>query len=138
MTPVGSIKKRGNRTVVMNRDGEFEASIPFSEVREFINGYFLKWNVGRSIHENGDEYVFTSYEDFIRAAYYILLRKGRVPKEEAAKTALLLKINEVDAVVGGLFLRLYIARSNGDEDAYRRAVEIYVDIAKTYARLAGL
>jgi hypothetical protein len=61
-----------------------------------------------------------------------------VPKEEAAKTALLLKINEVDAVVGGLFLRLYIARSNGDEDAYRRAVEIYVDIAKTYARLAGL
>ena len=138
MTPVGSIKKRGNKTVVANRDGVFETSIPFSEIREFINGDFLRWKVGRTIHENGDEYVFTSYEDFNRAAYYILLRKGRLNREEAAKAALELKSNEVEAVVGGLFLRLYIYRDVGDEDAYRRAVDIYVDIAKAYAKLATL
>ena len=138
MPPVGVIKKRGSKTVVVNSDGEFEATIPFSEIREFITGGFLRWKVGRSIHENGDEYVFTSYEDFVRAAYYVLLRKGRVSREEAAKAALLLKLNEVDAVVGGLFLRLYIYKSSGDVDACRRAVVLYVDIAKAYARLAGL
>jgi len=138
MTPVGSIKKRGNKTVVVNRDGEFETSIPFSEIREFITSGFLKWKVGRTIYENGDEYIFTSYEDFNRAAYYILLRKGRLNREEAAKAALRLKSNEVEAVVGGLFLRLCIYRSMGDEDAYRRAVDIFVDIAKSYAELADL
>jgi len=135
MAPVGSIKKRGNKTVVANKDGEFEASIPFAEVREFINGDFLRWKVGRTIHENGDEYVFTSYEDFNRAAYYVLLRKGRTPKEEAAKAALRIYGNEVEAVVGGLFLRIYIAKSNGDEDSYRRVVDAFVDIAKAYAKL---
>lgn len=138
MTPVGVIKKRGNKTVVANRDGEFETSIPFTEIREFISNDFLRWKLGRTIHENGDEYVFMSYEDFIRAAFYILLRKGRVGREDAVKATLLLKINEVDAVVGNLFLRLYVYRSVGDMDAYRRAVDIYVDIAKTYARLATL
>jgi hypothetical protein len=134
---IGVIKKRGNKTVVANRDGEFETSIPFDEVREFIYG-FMQWKVGRSIRENGDEYVFTSYEDFVRAAYYVLLRKGRVNKEEATKAAQLLKLNEVDAVVGGLFLRLYIYKSAGDMDAYRSAVAVYVDIAKAYAKLASL
>ena len=138
MAPIGVIKKHGNRTLVASRDGEFEATIPFSEIREFITGDFLRWKVGKSIHENGDEYVFTSYEDFVRAAYYVLLRKGRVSREEAAKAALLLKLNEVDAVVGGLFLRLYIYRSSGDMDTCRRVVAMYVDIAKAYARLAGL
>ena len=138
MTPVGVIKKRGNRTVVANQDGEFEASIPFDEIREFVSNGFLRWKVGRSIRENGDEYVFTSYEDFVRAAYYVLLRKGKVSKEEAAKAAMLLKLNEVDAVVGGLFLRLYIYKNEGDVDACRRAVAMYVDIAKAYAKLAGL
>jgi len=139
MTPVGVIKKRGNKTVVANRDGEFEATIPFSEISEFITGGFLRWKLGRSIiHENGDEYVFTSYEDFVRAAYYVLLRKGKVSREEAAKAALLLKLNEVDAVVGGLFLRLYVYKSEGDMDACRRAVAMYVDIAKAYAKLVTL
>jgi len=138
MTPVGVIKKRGNKTVVANRDGEFDASIPFTEIRKFISNDFLRWKLGRTIHENGDEYVFTSYEDFIRAAFYVLLRKARVSAEDAAKAALLLKINEVDAVVGSLFLRLYVYRNAGDMDAYRRAVDIYVDIAKAYARLTDL
>jgi len=138
MTPVGVIKKRGSRTVVANRDGEFEAAIPFSEIREFISSGFLKWKVGRTIYENGDEYLFTSYEDFNRAAVYVLLRKGRLNREGAAKVASHLKSNEVEAIVGGLFLRLYIYRSAGDEHAYRRAVDIYVDIAKSYAELADL
>ena len=106
MTPVGSIKKRGNKTVVVNRDGEFETSIPFNEIREFITSGFLKWKVGRTIYENGDEYLFMSYEDFNRAAVYVLLRKGRLNRESAAKVASHLKSNEVEAIVGGLVLRL--------------------------------
>ncbi|MFZ8811162.1 MAG: hypothetical protein ACO2PN_24040 [Pyrobaculum sp.] len=138
MTSVGVIRKRGNRTVVANRDGEFEATIPFSEIREFITGDFLRWKVGRTIYENGDEYLFTSYEDFNRAAVYVLLRKGRLNRESAAKVALHLKSNEVEAIVGGLFLRLYIYRNADDEYAYRRVVDIFVNIAKAYAELATL
>jgi hypothetical protein len=138
MTPVGVIKKKNGRVVVSTNDGELEAAIPFSEIREFITGDFLRYKVGRTIHENGDEYIFTSYEDFNRAAVYVLLRKGRMNRGDAAKAALFLKSNEVEAVVGGLFLRLYIYRSAGDEDVYRRAVDIFVNIAKAYAELATL
>ncbi len=138
MAPVGVIKKRNGRVVVSTNDGEFEAAIPYTEIKNFIDGGFLKWKIGKTVYENGDEYVFTSYEEFNRAAVYVLLRKGRLNREDAAKAALYLKSNEVEAVVGGLFLRLYIYRSAGDEDAYRRAVDVFVDIAKAYAKLADL
>ena len=45
---------------------------------------------------------------------------------------------DADSLLDCVFLRLYIYRSDGDEEAYRRTVDIYVDIAKAYAKLAAL
>ena len=68
MNPTGSIKKKGGRVVVETKDGEFEVAIPFEEIRELLNDGYMKWKLGKYIHENGDEYVFTSFEEFSRAA----------------------------------------------------------------------
>ncbi|MFZ8809623.1 MAG: hypothetical protein ACO2PN_16160 [Pyrobaculum sp.] len=135
MAPVGTIKKKNGRVVVSTSDGEFEASIPFEEVREFLTRSHLRWKLGRYIHENGDEYIFTSFEEFSRTAIYILLRKGRLSREEADKASLLLKTSEVDAVVGGLFLRLFDCKLVNDRDECKRIVGVFVDIAKAYAKL---
>ncbi len=131
----GVIKKKGGKIVISTNDGEFDASIPFEEIREFITKSHLRWKLGKYIHENGDEYVFTEFEEFARAVVYILLRKGRLTKEEADKASLLLKTSEADAIAGGLFLRLFDCRINGDKEECRRIVGIFVDIAKAYARL---
>jgi hypothetical protein len=138
MAPFGVIKKRGNKTVVETKDGAFEASIPFEEVREFINSGALRWKVGKYIIENGNEYVFTSYEEFDRAAFYVLLRKGKVPKKEAGHAAEFLKSSEVDAVVGGLFLRLLDCNLTNDPIGCRRTVAAFIDIAKAYAKLDAI
>jgi hypothetical protein len=135
MTPTGSIKKKGGRVVVETKDGEFEAAIPFEEIREFIANGHLKWKLGKYIYENGDEYVFTAFEEFSRAVVYILLRKARLNKEEAYNASLWLKTSEVDAVVGGLFLRLLDCKIDGDKDRCRRVVNAFVEIAKAYAKL---
>ncbi len=135
MTPVGTIKKKNNRIIVTTSDGEFEAAIPFDEIREFITKSHLKWKTGKYIHENGDEYVFTAFEEFSRAVVYILLRKARLSREEADKASLWLKTSEVDSIVGGLFLRLFDCKLNNDKDECRRVVNVFVDIAKAYARL---
>jgi len=135
MTPTGVIKKKGGRVAVSTSDGEFEASIPFEEVREFITKSHLRWKLGRYIHENGDEYIFTAFEEFSRAVVYILLRKARLSREEADKASMWLKTSEVDAVVGGLFLRLFDCKLSGDREECRRIVNAFVDIAKAYARL---
>jgi len=135
MTPTGVIKKRGSRIAVITNDGEFEAAIPFEEIREFITKSHLKWKLGKYIHENGDEYIFTAFEEFSRAVVYILLRKARLSREEADKASLLLKTSEVDAVVGGLFLRLFDCKLTGDKEECRRIVGVFVDIAKAYAHL---
>jgi hypothetical protein len=131
----GVIKKKGGKIVISTDDGEFDASIPFEEIREFITKSHLRWKLGKYIHENGDEYVFTAFEEFARAVVYILLRKGRLAKEEADKASLLLKTSEADAIAGGLFLRLFDCRINGDKEECRRVVNAFVDIAKAYARL---
>ncbi len=135
MTPVGVIKKKGGRVVVSTNDGEFEAAIPFDEVREFITKSHLRWKLGKYIHENGDEYVFTAFEEFSRAVVYILLRKARLSREEADKASLWLKTSEVDSIVGGLFLRLFDCKLSGDKEECKRIVNVFVDIAKAYARL---
>jgi len=135
MTPVGAIKKRNGRVVVSTNDGEFEAAIPFDEIREFITKSHLRWKLGRYIIESGDEYIFTAFEEFSRAVVYILLRKGRLSREEADKASLLLKTSEVDSIAGGLFLRLFDCKLSGDKEECRRVVSIFVDIAKAYARL---
>jgi hypothetical protein len=135
MTPVGVIKKSRGRIAVSTNDGEFEAAIPFDEIREFIAKSHLRWKLGKYIHENGDEYVFTTFEEFARAVVYILLRKARLSREEADRASLMLKTSEVDAIVGGLFLRLFDCRINGDKEECRRIVGVFVDIAKAYARL---
>ncbi|MFZ8810873.1 MAG: hypothetical protein ACO2PN_22540 [Pyrobaculum sp.] len=135
MTPVGLIKKKSGRVAVSTNDGEFEAAIPFEEIRDFITKSHLKWKIGKYIHENGDEYIFTAFEEFSRAVVYILLRKARLSREEADKASLLLKTSEVDAVVGGLFLRLFDCKLAGDKEECRRVVNVFVDIAKAYARL---
>ena len=135
MPPVGVIKKKGGRVVVATNDGEFEAAIPFEEIREFINNGHLRWKLGKYIHDNGDEYVFTAFEEFSRAVVYILLRKARLNKEEAYKASLWLKTSEVDSIVGGLFLRLFDYKLNNDKEGCRRVVSIFVEIAKAYAKL---
>jgi len=135
MTPTGVIKKRGSRIAVITNDGEFEAAISFDEIRDFITKSHLKWKLGKYIHENGDEYIFTAFEEFSRAVVYILLRKARLSREEADKASLLLKTSEVDAVVGGLFLRLFDCKLTDDKEECRRIVGVFVDIAKAYARL---
>jgi hypothetical protein len=135
MTPTGVIKKRGGRVVVETRDGEFEAAIPFEEVQEFITKSHLRWKLGKYIHENGGEYVFTAFEEFSRAVVYILLRKARLSREEADKASLLLKTSEVDSIVGGLFLRLFDCKLTGDKEECRRIVNAFVEIAKAYAKL---
>jgi hypothetical protein len=135
MNPTGSIKKKGGRVVVETKDGEFEATIPFEEIRELLNDGYMKWKLGKYIHENGDEYVFTSFEEFSRAAVYILLRKARLNKEEAYKASLWLKTSEVDAITGGLFLRLFDCKINNDKEECRRVVNAFVDVAKAYAKL---
>jgi len=137
MAPAGVIKKRGGRTVVATSDGEFEAAIPFDEIREFIVNGHLRWKLGKYIHDNGDEYVFTAFEAFARAVVYILLRKGRLSREEAYNASLWLKTSEVDAITGGLFLRLLDCKIDGDKDRCRQAVSVFVDIAKAYARLVS-
>ncbi len=135
MTPTGVIKKRGGRVAVSTNDGEFEAAISFEEVREFITRSHLRWKLGKYIHDKGDEFVFTAFEVFARAVVYILLRKGRLSREEADKASLWLKTSEADAIVGGLFLRLFDCRLSGDKEECRRVVSVFVDIAKAYARL---
>ncbi len=135
MTPVGTIKKKNNRIIVTTSDGEFEAAIQFDEIREFITKSHLKWKLRKYIHENGDEYIFTAFEEFSRAVVYILLRKARLSREEADKASLWLKTSEVDAIAGGLFLRLFDCKIDGDKDRCKQIVNIFVDIAKAYARL---
>ncbi len=135
MTPVGVIKKKGGRVVVSTNDGEFEAAIQFDEIREFITKSHLRWKIRKYIHENGDEYVFTAFEEFSRAVVYILLRKGRLSREEADKASLWLKTSEVDSIAGGLFLRLFDCKLSGDKEECKRIVNVFVDIAKAYARL---
>ncbi len=135
MTPVGVIKKRGNRVAVITNDGEFEAAISYDEIREFITGGYLRWKLGRYIHENGGEFVFTAFEEFARVVVYVLLRKARLSREEADKASMWLKTSEVDSIAGGLFLRLLDCKLDGNKEECKRIVSVFVDIAKAYSRL---